>query len=330
MVSKLVVQAPVRAADLGGWTDTWFARRGLVCNVAVAPGVEVSVDAGLRGRRRLVLSALGLEFDLPASLALEGHPMIEAILAAHPPPDATDITITSDVPPGSGMGTSAAVAVALLAALRTMEGATVDPHDLAVEAHALETSTGRQSGVQDHAAAAFGGACEVRVRYPDFDVTPIDMAAQTWTALEERFVSVYLGRPHHSSDIHHQVIARLSDADPEPLLAPLRQLAAQGVDALRAGDLRAYARALDASVDAQQHLEPALICADARQLVGWCRELGAAAKINGAGGDGGSVSVLLPHDSPSRVELVKRIDEVGSWWRLGLRPTQHGVTVFQS
>lgn len=330
MVSKVVVQAPVRAADLGGWSDTWFARCGLVCNIAVSPGVEVRIDRGAPGTRRLVLSALGLDFDLSTSLALDGHPMIEAILAAHPPSDAMEITISSDVPPGSGMGTSAAVAVALLGALRTVEGRTVDRHDLAVEAHALETSTGLQSGVQDHAVAAFGGACEVRVRYPDFEVIPIEMAAQTWSALEDRFVSVYLGRPHHSSDIHHQVIARLSDADPEPFLAPLRQLAAQGADALRAGDLRAYARALDNSVDAQQHLEPALICADAHQLVTWCRELGAAAKINGAGGDGGSVSVLLPHDGPSRVELVKRIDEVGSWWRLGLRPTQHGVTVFQS
>src|ERR1039458_5905510 len=35
--------APIRICDNGGWTDTWFGGPGRVLNIAVTPGVEVSV-----------------------------------------------------------------------------------------------------------------------------------------------------------------------------------------------------------------------------------------------------------------------------------------------
>ena len=38
--------APIRICDLGGWSDTWFARRGCVLNMGVYPYVQcqMSVD----------------------------------------------------------------------------------------------------------------------------------------------------------------------------------------------------------------------------------------------------------------------------------------------
>ena len=35
--------APVRVADVGGWTDTWFGSPGQVCSVAVGPAVSGGV-----------------------------------------------------------------------------------------------------------------------------------------------------------------------------------------------------------------------------------------------------------------------------------------------
>jgi len=43
--------APIRIADNGGWTDTWFAEYGRVCNVAVHPCVNVLLEA-FAGRGR--------------------------------------------------------------------------------------------------------------------------------------------------------------------------------------------------------------------------------------------------------------------------------------
>ena len=36
--------APIRINDIGGWTDTWFAQRGKVLNMAVFPLVEVRIQ----------------------------------------------------------------------------------------------------------------------------------------------------------------------------------------------------------------------------------------------------------------------------------------------
>ena len=51
--------ARIRICDNGGWTDTWFARRGKVFNIAVRPLVSVRVDVFPAGTRdaRLVLEA---------------------------------------------------------------------------------------------------------------------------------------------------------------------------------------------------------------------------------------------------------------------------------
>ncbi len=49
----VVATAPVRVADVGGWTDTWFGAPGRVCHLAVGPGVRVEA--------RLVDAALALE-----------------------------------------------------------------------------------------------------------------------------------------------------------------------------------------------------------------------------------------------------------------------------
>src|SRR5580704_12048710 len=39
------VSVPVRICDNGGWTDTWFGGPGRVVNIAVTPGVKVSIRA---------------------------------------------------------------------------------------------------------------------------------------------------------------------------------------------------------------------------------------------------------------------------------------------
>lgn len=324
----IVARAPVRVCDLGGWTDTWFAKRGLVCNIAVGPGVTVQIlQTAKPGDRRLVLAAHGIRIDLDDANTVPGHPMIEAIIRSRPNAAGTEIRIDSTVPPGSGVGTSASVGVALVVALRAHSGLAVDQHDVAVEAHQLETSTGMQSGVQDHVAAAFGGVSLIEIDYPGFTVRSVPVAKATLGLLASRLQTVYFGRPHQSSAIHSEVIRRLENSDPEPLLRPIRNLAADGASALATGDITSYTRILMASVEAQRALDDELISLDADRIVRWCAEFGAGAKVNGAGGDGGSLTVLLPEGADAAAELLRRIDAVAGWRRLALIPEMTGVTV---
>ena len=119
----LVIEAsaPVRICDNGGWTDTWFGGPGRVFNIAVNPGVEVSIRTG-EGPDPVTLEveSFGDRYPIvPGAPRAARHPLLEAALDEFPPPrDLTvEINVRSPVPAGCGTGTSAAVAVALLGGL---------------------------------------------------------------------------------------------------------------------------------------------------------------------------------------------------------------------
>ena len=112
-------------------------------------------------------------------------------------------------------------------------------------------------------------------------------------------------RRHDSSAVHGEVIAALGAVGSStPQLESLRVLAAEACAGLRTGDLVRYGRALTAATEAQAALHPALVSDDARQLMEQARHLGSLGwKVNGAGGAGGSVSVLCR--DPSDRALVR-------------------------
>jgi D-glycero-alpha-D-manno-heptose-7-phosphate kinase len=330
----ITASAPVRVCDAGGWTDTWFATEGLVCSIAVGPGARVVVQLGDEpGPVTLELAATGERYAFSPDVDAPGrHPLLEATLGAHRLADgrAAHVRVAAAVPPGSGTGTSAAVVVALLAAIAAARHDAIEPSALARAAHAVEIGLGLQSGVQDQYAAAFGGCNAIRVHaYPDAAVEPIAVAPAVVDALDAQLVTVYLGRPHASSTVHERVIARLErDGSAGEKLQPLRDAAAAAAAALAAGDLAAYGAALIANTAAQAALDRALVSDDARTLFDIARRHGACGwKVNGAGGDGGSVTIVAAPDPDRRASMIDAIDRVTHWQRLGFRLSPNGARV---
>lgn len=298
--SMLSVHAPVRICDVGGWTDTWFAGHGRVCSIAVNPGVQITITPHPDTLTICVADAAYVNLEI----LRKQHPLLAAALDEIPPPRTSGwrIHISADMPPGCATGTSAAVSVALLAALSHLHGETLTPYQAARTAHILETERlGMQSGIQDQMAAAYGGINEIIMNdYPDCQVQPCQVSPQTRAELNAQLQLWYLGRPHQSSQVHEEVIRRLETvAETQQLLQPLRDAAAAASAALVKGDLPRYGIALQQNTMAQHTLHPALLCADATALIAYAQRAGALGwKVNGAGGDGGSVCVLWP-DSAS-------------------------------
>jgi D-glycero-alpha-D-manno-heptose-7-phosphate kinase len=296
MARTVTATAPVRVCDLGGWTDTWFAGHGLVVNVAVAPGVTARVT-----RHPLGTCAAPVTIDAP-DLAGGADELLWAVVEHVGTADNDlEIAVAGGVPPGAAMGTSAAVTVALLAALRAP--AVPSPAELAAEAHAVEVARlGREGGVQDQVAAAHGGINRIDIEaYPAVRVTPVPVPA----GLAEGLRTVYLGAPHASSVMHERVIEAIASKGPDARpLERLRRAAAAGCDALAADNLAAFGRAMTANTDAQAELAPGLVNDDALAVIEAARAHGALGwKVNGAGGPGGTVTALLP-DSPAAFEAA--------------------------
>jgi D-glycero-alpha-D-manno-heptose-7-phosphate kinase len=315
--------APIRICDLGGWTDTWFAERGAVLNIGVYPFVQcqMQVTPCRDSRSRLVIHAENYSDRYvidPARVILDRHPLLEACVEAMRIPPGLDIEVTlySSIPAGSSTGTSASVAVALIGALDLLAPGRLTLHETAMKAHDVESRRlGLQCGIQDQLCAAFGGISYIRMtKYPDASVSPIQIPNSLWWELESRLSLVYLGRSHKSSDVHKMVIADLERAGAGGArIEALRHPPVAGRDALFAGDLKAFGRAMVANTDAQLDLHAGLASDMHRAVIEIARRHEALGwKINGAGGDGGSVTLLSGASRPGQRRMLREIESLGN------------------
>ncbi len=309
--------APIRIADFGGWTDTWFAKYGRVLNIAVYPYVEVQIHVYPRGNRppvSIYAENYGERYTLEAiGGAYDRHPLLEAAIQYMGVPKdlALEITLFSEAPVGASTGTSAAVSVALIGALDWLKPGRMTPHEAAAAAHKIETDLLRQQcGVQDQLASAYGGICYIEILdYPHAIVSPIVLPNSIWWELERRLTLIFLGQSHSSSKVHEMVIRELESAGPEAeKLAPLRQTPVKAKNALYAGDFEALGQAMIENTEAQRRLHPGLISSRHQAVIDIAQRFGALGwKVNGAGGDGGSVTILGGPDSALQRQMLSTI-----------------------
>ena len=311
-------RTPTRICDNGGWTDTWFARYGQIFHIAVSPAAEVQLsvfpDHGNSPPFTIHAENYGDCYSIAKPNGAYGkHPLIEAILDYMPVPRglALDLSIFSETPVGCSTGTSAAVAVAILGALDCLTPGRLTRQELALAAHRVETELLHwQCGIQDQIAAAYGGINFIEMdAYPHARVESINLAAEIERELEARLALIYVGSSHSSSAVHEMVIHELEDAGVEaPQLRQLRNTAAPARDALCAGDFVAFGRSMIENTEAQRSLHPRLIGPAHQQIIDIAREYGALGwKVNGAGGEGGSIALLSGARRSARRSMIHAI-----------------------
>jgi D-glycero-alpha-D-manno-heptose-7-phosphate kinase len=337
--------APIRICDNGGWTDTWFAEHGCIFNIGVYPYVEVQLVVYPVDQRehRIVINAenFGDRFVLPpGGRAVNGgwqrHPLLEAAIEYMKLPEnfAFEATIFSEAPTGMSTGTSAAVSVAMIGALDSLSPGRMTPHEVALAAQRIETEIlGQQCGIQDQLCSAYGNINFIEMfRYPNASVSQINVPNAIWWELERRLALVYLGNSHNSSQVHEMVIRGLENAGSEcKPLEDLRQTAPRSRDALYAGDFTALGQAMSDNTEAQRRLHPALVSRDAEKVIEIARSHGALGwKVNGAGGEGGSLTLLCGPRSEVKRAMLREIETENPLFRnIPIYLSRYGLRVWK-
>ena len=311
--------APIRICDNGGWTDTWFAKTGKIFNIGVYPYVEVQVEVFHRDDQPQPVDVFaenyGQRFTVtPRKEGWGEHPLLEAAIERMQVPSnlALKVNIFSEAPGGASTGTSAAVGVAMVGALNRLTQRHLTAHELAYTAQAIETQMLKlQCGIQDQLCSAYGGINYIEMfDYPYASVSPIQVPNAVWWELERRLILIYFGKSHTSSAVHEKVIRELEGLGPDcKKLQDLRATPEKSRDAVYAGDFAALGKAMIENTEAQERLHPDLVSREARRVIEIAQAHGALGwKVNGAGGDGGSLTILSGNLSHIKRTMIRDIE----------------------
>lgn len=304
--------APVRLDFAGGWTDVppFSAREGgVVVSAAIGLHAHAEVRPGGAGFR-LAAEDLGASVELADTTALAATGRLALLQAGLRllPVGACALTTRSDAPPGSGLGSSGALDVALVGALSAARGETRDARQVAELACRLErVEAGIAGGRQDQFTAAFGGFLRLTFRDPDATVEPLALEPAVLAELERRMLLVYTGASHFSGATIGRVMRAYerSDRAVTGALLGLRDVAERMPDALRAGDLTRIGALLDANWRHQRTLDPAMCTPLMARLQETMRVHGALGGKAAGSGAGGSMFFLGPDDPGPATEAAR-------------------------
>jgi len=305
--------APLRLDFAGGWTDVppFSAREGgVVVNGAI--GLAARAELALGGPRiKLVSEDLGQELECANSggLLLDGRlDLLKAALRMLPVQAPCTLTTRSDAPPGSGLGASGALDVALVAVLSLARAERLSEREIAEQAWQLETvEAGVPGGKQDQCAAAFGGFHRLSFRDPDVGVEPISLDAAFATALERQSLLCYTGCSHDSRAAIARVTAAFEHGDRAVTgaLRALKDAAEAMAEALRAADVGRVGALLAENWTHQQALDPAMRTPEMARLERGLARVGVLGGKAAGAGPGGSMFFLTGDDPAPAIAAAR-------------------------
>src|SRR2546422_2121223 len=217
----LIARAPLRVSFAGGGTDleAYYAKHGGVVVSATInkyfyvflsrtldDAVQITSSDFRTFERRAAGEPLSLDGDL-------GY--LKSILQEFGVTRGLSLFTASEIPPGTGLGSSSTVAVALVKALATLCQRRTTRQEIAELASYMEiVKLGRPIGLQDQFAASFGGLNCITFEATGARVTPLHLSLDVRDRLERSLMLFYTGASRNAASILAQQRQASSEGQP--------------------------------------------------------------------------------------------------------------------
>ena len=306
----LIARAPLRISLAGGGTDleAYYGRHGgLVVSATINKYFYVFLSQTLDDAVQLTSADFRMfeRREAGQTLSFEGElGYLKSILHEFGVMRGLSVFTASQIPPGTGLGSSSTVAVALIKALATLCQRRASKQEIAELASYVEiVKLGRPIGLQDQFAASYGGLNCIQFENSDTTVTPLRLPLQLRDRLERSLLLFYTGSARNAASILAEQRKASSQEDPQVIhnLHGIKGDAYAMRDALLAGRLRSVGEILHESWQRKKKLAKGVSTHEIDRLYQLALEHGAVGgKITGAGGGG----FLLLYCEPENHQAV--------------------------
>jgi len=320
-------KAPLRISFAGGGTDVSpypEEKGGAVLNCTIDKFAYVTLEGVPDGAGTISVESLDygmtLNFARPSDLVYNGDlDVVKAALKVLRPDDGGGKTkdsfhlfLHSDAPPGTGLGTSSTMCVALVGAFQHYRREPWTSYDVAELAYRIEREElGLKGGRQDQYAAAFGGFNFMEFSGSKTIVNPLRIDPEVVNELAYRLLLCYTGTGHYSNDIIERQQRSYTEkrVDTVTALDATKQLAIDMKNELLRGNLDEMGRLLDEGWQHKKQFTEGISNERIDAFYSRAREAGAiGGKLLGAGGGG---YILLFCDFARRAKVAKAVQAAG-------------------
>ncbi len=307
IMERIVAYSPFRVSFAGGGTDIepfCSTMGGAVINTAIDRGVTIiytpdNYDLEISSRDFLKSVLVLSEKDSADVL----HKMIGLLRQFGI--DRGRLSISSGVPPGSGLGSSSALTTALLSMIYNHLGIAKPPSEVASDAFRIEREYfGITLGKQDPFAIAMGGFKFMQFSSQGAQTLPLEAGSDFWNEIEKRTVLIYTGKTRESSDYLREQVKRSSMGDSEinANLIEMKRITEEMYRAALGNDIVTFAHGITRGWEIKKKLGKKVSNSKIDTIITEALSSGAmAAKLMGGGGEG-FVLALCEKDSVEKVQ----------------------------
>jgi D-glycero-alpha-D-manno-heptose-7-phosphate kinase len=318
-------RAPLRLGLAGGGTDVspycdLFG--GAVLNATIDRYAHCTIEPRDDGKVTIEAMDLGVRESLESEpfltptgpLQLHKSVYNRIVKERHDgKPLSFSLTTWSDAPPGSGLGASSTLVVAMVAAFAEWLHVPLGEYDIAHCAFVVERiDLGLAGGKQDQYAAAFGGVNLVEFYAEDrVIVNPLRVKDWILHELEESLVLYFTGVSRESARIIDEQISNTRSRFESSVEAMHAMKADVGrmKEAILLGNVRHFAEILGSSWLAKKKLAQGISNDHIEQITQCALAAGAiSGKVSGAGGGGYMMFVVPPRQ---RLKLIAALSRNG-------------------
>lgn len=291
---RITSSAPMRIGLFGGGTDVepYASTYGGIClNMAINLRQKFEYDNDVNFKDGTVTRVLGPDSFHEAFLGEKGYRLIQEC----------------DAPLNSGLGSSAAAAVALLGVMNKERGIPLLRSVIAEKAWELENNGLKLfGGKQDQYAASYGGVNGMEFSSKGVGVEPLPK--RFVEALEPHMMLFFVGHTRRNSKIQEGM--KSLDGDQINALNNLKDLAVKGIQAIGYGEIEKAGELLDQSWMFKKKSNNGVTTTKIDKLYQLAKKKGVwGGKLCGSGG-GGHVFFIAPVGKQEKI--IKALEKQGA------------------